>query len=292
MIGFFLASRAPAKVNLALHVLGRRDDGLHELESLVAFAGTSDELRFVPQAPLGITVSGPTAEDSGKPENNLVLKAATALLMRRPALDVGRFDLVKRLPAAAGIGGGSSDAAAALRLIARFNGLRYDHPDVIAAAAETGADVPVCLSPRARVMAGTGERLGPALRLPKLFAVLVNPRVPAPTGAVFQALGMTQGERRAGAALPSFAETGGFEDVVDLLRTARNDLESAAVLVAPIIAEALERVGRTAECRLARMSGSGATVFGLYPDCKAAARAAAALAQARPDWWIKPTVLR
>lgn len=290
--GPLLVSRAPAKVNLALHVVGRRADGRHDLESLVVFAAAADTLSLRPDAPLGIAVSGPTAQDSGDPNDNLVLKATRALLLRRPTLRVGRFELVKRLPAAAGIGGGSSDAAAALRLLSRLNGLRADDPDVIASARETGADVPVCLAPRARIMAGIGERLGPALRLPKLFAVLVNPRVPAPTGAVFTALGMTPGDVREGAGLPVLAGLDRPEGVFDFLRTARNDLQPPAIAVAPVIADALDHVAHTAECSLARMSGSGATVFGLYPDCRAAARAASALRHDRPDWWIKPTVLR
>jgi len=278
---------APAKVNLALHVLGRRADGYHELESLVAFAGVADTLALVPGEPLGISVSGPTASDSGNPNDNLVLKAVRALQARRPDLLTGHFLLTKRLPAAAGIGGGSSDAAAALRLLARLNGLRPDDPDMLAAACETGADVPVCLVPRARIMAGIGERVGPPLRLPPLPAVLVNPRVPAPTAAVFKALGLPPGSTSGASPLPSFAA-----DPFEGLAAARNDLEAPALSVAPVIADALRLLRTCQGCRLARMSGSGATVFGLFIDRAAAGDAARALRRERPDWWVRSTVLR
>ncbi len=282
-----LVARAPAKVNLALHVLGRREDGYHELESLVAFAGVADTLGLIPGEPLGLTVSGPTAPDSGDPNDNLVLKAVRALAARRPGLRAGRFLLMKRLPAAAGIGGGSSDAAAALRLVAKLNGLRLDDPDVIAAARETGADVPVCLSPKARVMAGIGEVVGPPLRFAPLPAVLVNPRVPAPTAAVFRALGLAPGTSSGGSALPSLDG-----DSWEVLARSRNDLEAPALSVAPVIAEALTLLRGSQHCRIARMSGSGATVFGLFTDRDAARDAARALRRAKPDWWIRPTLLR
>ena len=179
-------TRAPAKVNLTLRVLGLRPDGYHELESLVAFAGISDWLGFEPGPDLALKVEGPNAADSGPLDDNLVLRAARALGARVPGLTLGRFRLVKRLPTAAGLGGGSADAAAALRILAQANGLPFDDPRLREAAAQTGADTPVCLESRAREMAGAGERLGPLLRLPPLFAVLANPRVPAPTGAVFR----------------------------------------------------------------------------------------------------------
>jgi 4-diphosphocytidyl-2-C-methyl-D-erythritol kinase len=176
-----LATRAPAKVNLTLHVLGRRLDGYHELESLVAFAGICDHLLLEPGSDLTLDVDGPLAAGAGLPDDNLVLRAARALAERVPGLGMGRFHLTKRLPAAAGIGGGSSDAAAALRLLARLNDLAIDHPAVVDAARATGADVPVCLDPRARTMQGAGERIGEPLNLPPLFAVLVNPGVAVPT---------------------------------------------------------------------------------------------------------------
>ncbi|MPR10220.1 4-(cytidine 5'-diphospho)-2-C-methyl-D-erythritol kinase [Microvirga tunisiensis] len=283
-----LATRAPAKINLTLHVLGRRADGYHELESLVAFAGTGDDLRLEPGPRLALRASGPTAALAGSDVDNLVLKAARLLADRVDGLQIGIFHLTKRLPVAAGIGGGSSDAAAALRLLARLNELPLSHPALREAARLTGADVPVCLEPRARMMRGAGEALGAPLNLPRLFAVLVNPRVPVETPAVFKALGLRPGQALAGAEHQSVERSA----LIDTLNAARNDLESPALRIQPLIGEALGLLRQTRGCRLARMSGSGATVFGLYDDCEAAAAAAKAVRRARPDWWVKATSLR
>ncbi|MBF9231838.1 4-(cytidine 5'-diphospho)-2-C-methyl-D-erythritol kinase [Microvirga alba] len=286
-----LSTRAPAKINLTLHVLGRREDGYHELESLVAFAGTGDDLRLEPGERLSLTVEGPTAPFAGSDADNLVLKAARLLTERVPGLRIGTFHLTKRLPVAAGIGGGSSDAAAALRLLARLNGMPPSHPALREAARLTGADVPVCLEPRARMMRGVGEKLGPVLHLPRLFAVLVNPRVPVETPAVFQSLGLKTGQSLAGASHPDI-ETYSADSLSRALKAARNDLEPPACTVQPIIAEALKRVAGTNGCRLARMSGSGATVFGLYDNCEVAAAAAKRIARQKPEWWVRATSLR
>ena len=288
-----LADRAPAKVNLTLHVLGRRaGDGYHELESLVAFAGTADRLTLDPDTALGLTVSGPTAGPAGPTDDNLVLRAARGLAARVPNLRMGAFHLVKRLPVAAGIGGGSSDAAAALRLLARLNHLPLDHATVIAAARGTGADVPVCLDPRARMMRGAGEEIGPVLGLAPLPAVLLNPGVPVPTAPVFKALGLAVGQTLDGAAHPGIAGGLGADALLAALTPARNDLEAPALTVAPVIGEALAALREREGCRLARMSGSGATVFALFTDRRAAVRAAAGLRAAHPDWWVAPTFLR
>jgi 4-diphosphocytidyl-2-C-methyl-D-erythritol kinase len=285
-----LATRAPAKINLTLHVLGRRADGYHELESLVAFAGTGDDIRLEPGPSLGLTVIGPTASLVGNDADNLVLKAARLLAERVESLRLGIFHLTKRLPVAAGIGGGSSDAAAALRLLSRLNDLPLSHPGVQQAARLTGADVPVCLEPRARMMRGAGEQVGPALRLPLLFTVLVNPRVPVETPAVFKALGLQAGQILNGAGHPEIEASS--ESLMDTLKRAHNDLEPAARGLQPVIGEVLARIAETKGCRLARMSGSGATVFGLYDDCKVAAEAAKHISRERPDWWVKATSLR
>ncbi|WP_375459794.1 4-(cytidine 5'-diphospho)-2-C-methyl-D-erythritol kinase [uncultured Enterovirga sp.] len=324
--GLGLTTRAPAKVNLTLHVLGRRADGYHELESLVVFAGIHDRLTLVPGEELSLVVEGPTAGAAGPPGANLVIRAARALAERRPGLLAGAFHLTKRLPAAAGIGGGSSDAAGALRLLARLNGLALDHPDVVEAARVTGADIPVCLDPRARMMRGAGEEVGPPLALPPLFAVLVNPGVAVPTAGVFKSLGLSPGQMLAAGAsfesdlrsAPQDEEVRGIHprphaemragpaqrageprstdgDVSALFATlaeTRNDLEAPALALAPEIGSALARLRATKGCRLARMSGSGATVFGLYDDCRAAARAAKAVRSAEPGWWVKATVFR
>jgi 4-diphosphocytidyl-2-C-methyl-D-erythritol kinase len=286
-----LATRAPAKINLTLHVLGRRPDGYHDLESLVAFAGTGDDLALEPGPGLALQVSGPTAALAGHEDDNLVLKAARLLAERVEALRLGTFRLTKRLPVAAGIGGGSSDAAAALRLLARRNDLPLTHPAIREAARLTGADVPVCLEPRARMMRGAGEAVGPALALPRLFCVLVNPRLPVGTPAVFRELGLLAGQALAGDphAVP---EAGSPAGLLRALKAARNDLEAPACRIRPEIAEVLGLVRATPGCRLARMSGSGATVFGLYEDCAAAAGAAKRIRRERPAWWVKATSLR
>ncbi|WP_134497183.1 4-(cytidine 5'-diphospho)-2-C-methyl-D-erythritol kinase [Microvirga pakistanensis] len=286
-----LATRAPAKINLTLHVLGRRDDGYHDLESLVAFAEVSDDLRIVPGPRLCLEVSGPTAALAGQGADNLVLKAACLLAERVEGLKVGAFHLVKRLPVAAGIGGGSSDAAAALRLLAFLNDMPLSHPALLDAARLAGADVPVCLEPRARMMRGAGEDLGPALPLPPLFAVLVNPRVPVETPSVFRALGLQPGQSLDGGAHPA-VEADSVDSLLGNLKAARNDLEQAALRVQPVIGGALDLVARTGGCRLARMSGSGATVFGLYEDSRGAAEAARSVLAHRPDWWVEATSLR
>src|SRR6201996_8472420 len=185
--------RASAKVNLTLRVIGRRADGYHDLESLVAFAGSCDWLAFEPGGDLQVEVLGSPASEAGPVADNLVVRAARSLAAQIPGLKLGRFRLVKQLPAAAGLGGGSSDAAAALRLLAEEAELSVDDHRVRAAARATGADVPVCLSPQARIMKGIGDKLGPAIGLPKLFALLVNPQIRAPTREVFAALGLAPG---------------------------------------------------------------------------------------------------
>ena len=287
-----LATRAPAKINLTLHVLGRRPDGYHDLESLVVFAGTGDDVSLDPGPDLALSVEGPTATLAGQGTDNLVLKAARLLAERTPGLRLGRFRLVKRLPVAAGLGGGSSDAAAALRLLARLNGLSLDDPAVREAARLSGADVPVCLQPRARMMRGVGDELGPGLALPPLFAVLVNPGIPVETPAVFRELGLEPGARPSGAAHPAVAGSTDPKALLRALSLARNDLEGPALRLQPVIGEALTALSATPGCRLARMSGSGATVFGLYESCTAAGAATKALRRARPGWWVKGTSLR
>ena len=205
---------------------------------------------------------------AGPIEGNLIVKAARALAERVEGLRWGAFRLIKRLPAAAGVGGGSSDAAAALRLLARLNDLPLDHPAVRAAARATGADVPVCLEPCARMMAGAGERIGPALPLPPLFGVLVNPGVPVRNVRRVQAaLAFGRASFSSGDAHPAIGAIRRATCLLQRLARARNDLEPPALAFAPAIGEALGLLRRQPGCRLARMSGSGATVFGLFDDC-------------------------
>jgi 4-diphosphocytidyl-2-C-methyl-D-erythritol kinase len=284
--------RAPAKVNLTLHVLARRADGWHELDSVVAFAGCCDWLAFEPAEALTLTIAGPTAADAGPTDDNLVLRAARALAERIPRLRLGHFRLRKGLPVAAGLGGGSSDAAAALRALAAANGLAPDDDRLFAAAAAVSSDAPVCLCPTARSMAGRGERLGPALGLPPLPAVLANPGVAVATPAVFAALGLAAGASLDAPPAPRLEAGDGAAYALAALAAGRNDLQASAIRIAPAIGDTLEALRRLDGARLARMSGSGATCFALFDDRHAAARAARALADAHPDWWVRATYLR
>jgi 4-diphosphocytidyl-2-C-methyl-D-erythritol kinase len=286
------AWRAPAKVNLTLHILGRREDGWHDLDSIVAFAGCGDVLSFTPGRSLALTIDGPTAEKAGATDDNLVLKAARLLQERVPGLRTGAFHLDKRLPVAAGLGGGSSDAAAALRALADENGLSRNDPRLGEAARACGADVLVCLDPRARVMTGVGDLLGPKLKIPMLHAVLVNPGAAVPTPAVFARMGLAKGQKNAGGPSPALPVGGDRrETIVAALRQGRNDMQEAALSIAPVIGDTLEAL-RHSGASLARMSGSGATCFALYEDRAASLQAARTMARAHPDWWIKATVLR
>jgi 4-diphosphocytidyl-2-C-methyl-D-erythritol kinase len=281
---------APAKVNLTLRVLGRRSNGYHEIESLVAFADFGDALSFSPDSALALTVRGPNAAKAGENADNLVLKAAQALVARVAGIGLGAFVLDKRLPVAAGLGGGSADAAAALRLLARANKLPADDGRLLDAARAAGADVPVCLDPRPRLMRGIGEILSRPLKLPALPTVLANPGIALPTKSVFAAW-----KGAASAALPLdvtvVAKIGNREEYLQLLATQANDLESAAIAVEPVIAEVLSALRAVAGCRLARMSGSGATCFALFSSAAAAIEAAKALSSKHPHWWVRASAL-
>jgi len=286
-----LVARAPAKVNLTLRVLRRRKDGFHDLASLVVFAGAADLLTLEPGPALALDVRGPRAEASGPCADNLVLTAGRALAARIPGLRVGRFQLTKRLPVAAGLGGGSSDAAAALRLLAQVNDLSLDDPRLFDAARSVGSDVPVCLDPRARMMQGVGDILSAPVTLPPLFAVLVNCGTAVATPQVFRAIGLSPGEALAGPAHPEVLPQQ-IDALLDVLAAIPNDMEPAAIRLAPDIGSAMALLAEAPGVRLARMSGSGATVFALTQDCRHAARLARRVALARPDWWVRPTVLR
>jgi 4-diphosphocytidyl-2-C-methyl-D-erythritol kinase len=283
-----LAEFAPAKVNLTLHVLGRRPDGYHEIESFVVFADVGDRLTFTPGDTLALDVTGPTAQAAGPGGDNLVLKAARALAERVAGLRFGRFSLEKQLPVAAGLGGGSSDAAAALRLLARVNRLSIDDESVRAAARATGADVPVCLDPQARMMRGIGEILSAPLGVPKLPAVLVNPGVAVPTRDVFAAL--------AAPTLTSPAQADDFFEIntdaaalVSILAARRNDLETPAIKLQGVIADVLKALQASPDCLLARMSGSGATCFALFGSAGVAQDVAQQIQTDHPGWWVRAT---
>lgn len=283
------AERAPAKVNLTLRVAGRRPDGYHDIESLVVFASVGDALTLSAGPRLSLTVRGPTAVSSGAIADNLVLKAVHALAERVEGVKSGRFVLSKRLPVAAGLGGGSADAAAALRLLARKNRLALEDTRLHAAARATGADVPVCLDPRPRLMSGIGDLLSPSLDLPRLPAVLVNPRVAVPTKGVFERLGARKVVRAA-----TVSEDHPPADRASLLAYLAdrgNDLEAPAMALQPVVADVLTALRRLSGCRLARMSGSGATCFALFDTAKDATAAARTLRARQPSWWVRSAML-
>lgn len=286
-----LIERAPAKINLTLHIVGRRADGWHSLESLVVFSRGGDALSLAVGEPLGLSVEGPTASAAGNLDDNLVLRAARNFAKHFPSAKLGSFCLVKRLPVAAGIGGGSSDAAAALRLLARANSLPLADPALSEAARETGADVSVCLDPRARMMRGLGEKLGPPLDLPPVIGLIVNPGAPLETKSVFAKMNIPPGAETGFGAHPDIASAMEPDSLFAALRKGRNDMEAAACRLAPIIGDVLAVLSAAPGCRLARMSGSGATCFGLFKDCRSAARAKKAILRAHPSWWAKSCVL-
>jgi 4-diphosphocytidyl-2-C-methyl-D-erythritol kinase len=290
-----LVEEGRAKVNLTLRVIGRRVDGYHDLESLVAFADCADRLTLAPGPELKLTTTGPLAGDCGETADNLVLRAALLLAERVPGLKLGEFTLDKVLPVAAGIGGGSADAAAALRLLARLNGLALDDRRLREVALLTGADVPVCLVSRASDMTGVGESLLP-LALPKMPCVLVNPRVPVATKDVFAALGLRSGELLVGATdviqAMAWPEDGAsVEDWVEVLAANSNDLEAPALRIQPVIGQVLSALNATNGAWLARMSGSGATCFAIYENTAEAARASQKIQQDHPTWWVHAGVL-
>jgi len=277
-----MAAFAPAKVNLTLRVIGRRADGYHRLDSLVVFAGVGDRLTVRPAAALSLAVSGPFAGGLADVADNIVLRAARCLAEAAGIDPHGALVLDKALPVASGIGGGSADAAAALRLLARFWGVVLPEGVMDRLALGLGADVPVCLARRPARMAGIGEVLSAVPALPGLGLLLVNPGIACPTAAIFRA--------RAEAGLgfsPADAVPGaGWSTVQSLaagLAASGNDLEAPAMTVAPVIAAVLAAIAGQPDCLLARMSGSGATCFGLFPDPAAAERAAGALGGA--GWW-------
>ena len=267
---------APAKVNLTLHVTGRRDDGYHLLDSLVVFPAIGDLLEAEPAADLSLSLGGPFGADLHAGADNLVLRAAE--LLRPGGGGPGAaLRLIKSLPVASGIGGGSADAAASLRLLARL----WDRslPEARSVLG-LGADVPVCLAGRSCRMRGIGERIEP-VALPPFWLVLVNPGVPVATGAVFA--GLTS---RDNAPMPDLPEFPSVELLAAFLADQRNDLEAPAREVQPRIGTVLDALAALPDCALARMSGSGATCFGLFARDHAALEAAEILRAARPDWWV------
>ena len=286
-----VSEAARAKINLTLHVLRRREDGFHLIESLVVFADVADRLNagFAPQ--FGLTVTGPFADDLGG--DNIVLEAARAVAHGIGGVPPGaELVLEKNLPVASGIGGGAADAAACIRALLKLHGVKAGGIALSQLASGIGADVNVCLASKSAVISGVGNVVEPAPRLPRVHAVLVNPGLPLATPAVYHTLGLAPGEDFPEAAPPLPAE--GFRTVEALaehLRAARNDLRAPATRLVPAIAEVEAALAAMPGCLVARMSGSGATCFGLFAGRAEAHDGAQWLEADHPDWWVRATRL-
>lgn len=281
---------APAKVNLFLHVGPLEADGYHPLASLVVFADVGDRLAVERAERLSLAVTGPFAHALEGEGDNLVLRAVRALGAAAGIGEPGlRITLGKQLPVAAGLGGGSSDAGAALKLARDALGLPLDDGALAEIAAGIGADGPMCLHARAAWAEGRGDVLTFETGLPPLPALLVNPGVPSSTGAVYRAF---DDDATGAANRPRPPSAWDLSSVIDWLAGQRNDLQAPAISLAPAIGEALAATADLPGARLARMSGSGATVFALFDTTAAAGAAAEALSARHPDWWVRPTVLR
>ncbi|MRU16011.1 4-(cytidine 5'-diphospho)-2-C-methyl-D-erythritol kinase [Roseovarius sp. A21] len=263
---------APAKINLTLHVTGRRDDGYHELDSLVVFADIGDRISVRPNGTTMLTVDGPMAAGVPVDDSNLVVRAAAKMGV------AAEIHLEKHLPNAAGLGGGSSDAAATFGALAELSGNPVPE-DVLG----LGADIPVCLYGDAARMRGVGEIVEPVTGLPVLHAVLVNPKLPVMTKEVFAGLDCADNLAMP-ETLPGFDDAGDF---IEWLGTMRNDLEAPAIKAEPVIQQVFDTLSVTPGCHLTRMSGSGGTCFGLYSDAETAASAAGRLHEQQPGWWVE-----
>ena len=292
--GNSVVEAAPPKVNLTLTVLGRRpSDGYHELDSIVAFAhDIADTVTLTPRMPPVVTSSGPFAPSIAG--ENLLDVALRAVAAAAPSLALGAVHLNKQLPIAAGIGGGSADAAALLRAIRRANPGAAAAVDWHGLAARLGADVPVCLAAQAQRMTGVGERLTALPRLPVLAVVLVNPLAPVPadkTARVFRTLAappVVESDPIPGRACPTLATRSDLTqtDLIAHMRATGNDLTAAATAVVPEVADVLAALRATADCELAQLSGGGPTCFGVYPNMVIAAAAAASLRRSHSRWWV------
>ena len=281
-----LRLEAPAKINLYLHVLGRREDGYHLLDSLVTFTDFGDILTVVPSDALNLYLDGPFAGLITPDSNNLVLRAARALAEEAGIVPRADILLTKNIPVSAGLGGGSSDAAATLTVLQTMWKISIAGPRLMDIAASLGADIPVCLHGKSTFIGGVGEKIGPDTTLPSVGVVLVNPMVPVATPDVFRS--------RQGA----FSQTARFDavpndvgDLVEKLRGTRNDLTEAAREHAPAVTAVLDTLDRDAECRIARLSGSGPTCFGIYENREVAEAAAKRVAAHHADWWVRAATL-
>ena len=277
---------APAKLNLFLHVGDKRPDGYHALQSLVAFADVGDVLEIAPSSELSLTIAGPFAAQIPRGATNLVLKAARTLAERYAHAPLGAsIALEKNLPVAAGLGGGSADAAAVLRALNRLWSLHRSEDELVDLAQDLGSDVPACVLSRPCWMEGRGEHVSATSPLPPLHLVLINPGVLLRTAGVFASLNARTGT--SAMEPPGRIET--LWDLVAYLEDSGNDLESPATHLQPDIDHVLEALHHEPGCVFALMSGSGATCFGLFNDREYAEGAAGRIAQDHPHWWVKAT---
>jgi 4-diphosphocytidyl-2-C-methyl-D-erythritol kinase len=285
---------ASAKINLYLHVVGKRADGYHLLESLIVFARYGDVITVAPSAKFSLEIEGPFAGKLAADEDNLVLRAARGLATLLSVKKGAAITLTKNLPVASGIGGGSADAAATMKALQwLWNRREFDWDALAGFALSLGADVPVCYFNRTSYVSGIGENVRGGGELPAADLLLVNPGVATPTPAVFKArsgdfsksdpwevpLEMAFGEMTAA-------------QLVELLQSRRNDLTVPAIKVAPVIADVLEAIEETRGCLLSRLSGSGATCFGIYADAQTAEAAKVAILTQHPDWWAVATKIK
>lgn len=277
---------ARAKVNLYLHITGKRADGYHLLDSLVVFADTGDEISLAPADELSLTIDGPLADGLAAGSDNLVLRAAHALRDLTNGRSGAAIRLTKNLPVASGIGGGSADAAATLSGLCALWDVAPERAVLHGIAARLGADVPVCLDGAASFVGGIGEELAPARGLPPAWLLLANPRIATPTPAVFKARRGPFSKAARWSEPPR-----DFADFAARLRSCGNDLTEAAIGVTPAIRDVLVALAALPCCVLARLSGSGATCFGLFADEAGARAAEGELRAARPDWWVKAAAM-
>jgi 4-diphosphocytidyl-2-C-methyl-D-erythritol kinase len=273
---------APAKINLFLHVGERRSDGYHDLESLVVFADVGDELLIEPAKSFSLALDGPFGGKLANEQDNLIAKAARALGAKAGRSPDVRITLTKNLPVASGIGGGSADAAATLRGLVQFWDIKMPHDELHTIAESLGSDVPACLLSETLWMTGRGEGIQPVPGLPPAPLVLVNPGVAVSTAQIFANLKNRVGIGQAAKPKADLSVLA----LADYFKSNRNDLEKPAREIAPAIDEVLQAISHSGALRT-RMSGSGATCFGLFADDKSAEAAAAKIAEDHPDWWVK-----
>ncbi|MAZ02922.1 MAG: 4-(cytidine 5'-diphospho)-2-C-methyl-D-erythritol kinase [Sneathiella sp.] len=281
-----LTGVARAKINLYLHVTGRRSDGYHLLDSLVVFADYGDKLTVESDSSLSLEISGPFSAGIPATDDNLILKAARLLQENTAEKKGAKIRVVKNLPIAAGIGGGSADAALALQLLDKLWETGLFDRQLADLGLSLGADVPVCLYGKPTIMTGVGEQLSSGLIIPKIHIILVNCNISVSTADVFRHLEISNAPKSG-----LNVKEGNEADLISALQRTGNDLQAPAFQIAPQIESVIDEIAGETGCQLARMSGSGATVFGLFETAKAARNAAESIQSRHPDWWVRATVI-